>query len=225
MSSVKEPDSTTNSIIRFPPGFGWRNVISAGNVGVVVDLDVVMKLPLRKEDQHFIDVEKQVYERLANEHKRSGPQPLAIQARWIQQTVESIAFVHSKSVLHADICCNNFFLDENLDIKLGDFAGSSIDGSQSLVAYQISHAHPGITISIDSEIFALGSVMYEIITGEPPYKDLSHEENEDAYQHEIFPEIPQPILGLLITKCWRREYATVDELVREVEAQSSAMAL
>ncbi|KAI9834903.1 MAG: hypothetical protein M1838_005454, partial [Thelocarpon superellum] len=59
-----------NDTVCFPPGFGWRDVISAGNAGLMVDLDAVMKIPVRKKDQCFIDMEKQVYERLANEHTR-----------------------------------------------------------------------------------------------------------------------------------------------------------
>ena len=236
--------------IRFPPGLGWSDIISGGNVGMVLDPgDVIIKIPVREQDQPFIEVEKQVYERLANEHslvlryhgpssnglllqrvsqgsvrqflRANGPQPLAVQVRWVRQAVESIAFIHSKEILHADICCNNFFLDDNLDIKLGDFAGSSIDGCRSLVFYQTSHAHPEIKLSATSELFALGSTMYEIITGVPPYSDLAIEDIEDAYRREDFPELPQHKFGELINKCWHREYSSVDELLQEVIPKSN----
>ncbi|KAI9841629.1 MAG: hypothetical protein M1837_000476 [Sclerophora amabilis] len=247
-----------NNTIRFPPGFGWSDVISAGNVGVVVDLDAVMKIAIREEDQHFIDVEKRIYERLANGHERvlryygpffdgflmerashgslrqyyaengvpyanKGGQPRALQLRWIQQVVESIVYLHSKEILHADISCNNFFLDDNFDLKVGDFAGSSIDGSRSLVAYDVSHDHPALTsVSVESELFALGSVLYEIITGFPPYKGLSHTEIKDAYRHEHFPNLTSlGGFGDVITRCWRREYTSANEILLDVKAQGT----
>ena len=41
-------------------------------------------------------------------------------------------------VLPGDLSCNNVFLDEGLDAKLGDFAGSAIDGLDPLVGYETS---------------------------------------------------------------------------------------
>ena len=42
--------------------------------------------------------------------------------------------------------CN--FLNENLDAKLGDFAGSSIDGETPLVCYETSHEHPEMAVGL-----------------------------------------------------------------------------
>ena len=85
-----------------------------------------------------------------------------------------IVFIHSRNVLYRDICCNNIFLDENLDARLGDFAKSSINGEMPLVCYETSHEHPEMVgISIKSEVFAVGSTLYEIMTGSKPYKELS----------------------------------------------------
>jgi serine/threonine protein kinase len=69
-------------------------------------------------------------------------------------------------VLHRDISCNNIFLDDGLNGKLVDFAGSSTDGQEPLICYETSHEHPEIAgISTGSELFALGSTFYEIMTG------------------------------------------------------------
>lgn len=173
--------------IRFPPGFGWSNIVSIGSTGVVLQLDAVLKIPFKEQEQHLIDIERQVYERLANGHDnvlrfygplyngislqrachgslrqhlaRRGSRSVALQLRWIQQVVEAVVFIHSHRILHGDLSCNNFFLDDKLDIKLGDFAGSSIDGVDSLISYETRSDHPNITATtVKSELFALGSV-------------------------------------------------------------------
>lgn len=45
---------------------------------------------------------------------------------------DALRYVHSKNVVHKDITCNNVFLDEHLNARLADVAGSSIDGSKTL---------------------------------------------------------------------------------------------
>ena len=81
------------------------------------------------------------------------------------------------------ISCNNIFLDDGLNGKLGEFAGSSTDGQEPLVCYDTSHEHPEIAgISTGSELFALGSTFYEMMTGSTPYQELSDSEIIDAYR-------------------------------------------
>jgi serine/threonine protein kinase len=41
--------------------------------------------------------------------------------RWAYQMVESIAYIHSKGVLHSDLRLEQWFVDARLDVRLGDF--------------------------------------------------------------------------------------------------------
>src|SRR5690349_3598669 len=147
--------------------------------------------------------------------------PALLKLRWVEQIASAVAFVHSKGVLHGDISCDNVMLDEGLDAKLGDFAGSSIDGSVSLVCYEASHEHPEVgDISIESEIFALGSTFYEVMTGYAPYQGLSESEIACAYREERFPSLASlAAFNEVIRKCWAREYISVDELLVDVSAE------
>jgi serine/threonine protein kinase len=98
--------------------------------------------------------------------------PLSLRLRWVEQLFDSVRFIHSRSVLHGDISCNKFFLDDNLDVKLADFAGSAIDDLSPLICYKTSHELPGEDISTRTELFALGSTVHEVMTGSKSYKDL-----------------------------------------------------
>lgn len=84
-------------------------------------------------------------------------------------------------MLHGDISCNNTFLDDDLNVKVGDFAGSAIDDHPPLVCYETSHELPGEDISTRTELFALGSTTYEVMTGSKPYQDLSDHEVSAAF--------------------------------------------
>ncbi|POR31803.1 Uncharacterized protein TPAR_07978 [Tolypocladium paradoxum] len=60
--------------------------------------------------------------------KHNQDTPVHTRLCWAEQITSAIIFLHAKGVLHGDISCNNVFLDESFNAKLGDFAGSSIDG-------------------------------------------------------------------------------------------------
>lgn len=110
--------------------------------------------------------------------------------------LETVVILHSSSILHADLSCSNFFLDQNLDIKGGDFAGSPIDGEKALVCYETRSSHPGLVgVTCESEIFALGSCLYEVMAGFKSYPELTDSEIEQAYSRGS-EETIDPISGL-----------------------------
>jgi serine/threonine protein kinase len=80
-------------------------------------------------------------------------------------------FAHSCGVSHFDIHYVNFLLDKNLDLKVADFAGASIDGGKSWSFYRITHQLPDadgkdrqyMKITVASEIFTLDSAPYYMV--------------------------------------------------------------
>ncbi|KAI9840106.1 MAG: hypothetical protein M1837_001910 [Sclerophora amabilis] len=203
--------------IHFPPRFGWGDIVATGNIGLVLGFDALLKVPINLQDQHFIDIERRIYERLANGHdgviryygafhngillqrarhgglrqfKGKERRSKRFQMRWVQQIMESVVFIHSNGVLHGDLSCNNVFLDDKLSARLGDFAGSSIDGVDALVAYEPGYAHPSLcTTTVASEIFALGSMIYEIFSESRPNEQMTHNEIEKAFAQGKYPEL------------------------------------
>lgn len=59
--------------------------------------------------------------------------------RWARQAAEALEFAHSLYIYNFDIHCLNFFLDRNLDLKVGAWAGASIDGGKSHSSYRLRH--------------------------------------------------------------------------------------
>ncbi|KAF1964438.1 hypothetical protein BU23DRAFT_594155 [Bimuria novae-zelandiae CBS 107.79] len=129
-----------------------------------------------------------------------------------------------KSVLHGDISCNNGFLDDRLDVKLGDFAGSAIDGLPPLVCYETSHELPDEDISAKIELFALGSTVYEIMTGSKPYRDLPDHEVSAAFSEGRYPDLESfSAFRDIIMRCWTQKYATAEEALRDVKLEIAAI--
>lgn len=213
----------------------WGN---SGLIVLDKDSSTVIKSPHDEECVRFIIREQHVYERFVERggHKRvlrydgifgSGIRleyapnhnlrsylekhddvAMEKKGRWAVQIAEALDFIHQSGVIHGDLTWHNILLDEDLDIKLADFAGSSLDGSEFLVAVTPSHRYPGPTVSIKGDLFAFGSVLYQLLTGNPPYDGLSEEDTFAKYSKGIFPRTESlDGFGSIITKCWQGEYS------------------
>ncbi len=246
---------TNEYVARYPCGLTGRDLVGMGITALVARLDAVIKW-VRPDQLAYIERERRVYERLGHSHDgilryhgpvengvilqyacngsirqylatRTEPVPLLLRFRWIEQVTATVAFLHSKGVLHGDISCNNIFLDRNLDTKVGDFAGSSIDGEEPLVCYETSHEHPEIQdIGVQSEVFALGSSFYEMMAGSKPYKELADHEICIAYSRGDFPSVTSlDACNGIIEKCWARGYDSMDSLLKDVRAEGMAFSI
>lgn len=140
------------------------------------------------------------------------------QLRWSKQITAALHFVHSKNVVHGDLRCCNILLDKQFNAKLADFAGSSLDGSPLLIGVAASHRSPGPALSIQGDIFALGSTLYEIVKGSSPYQEFSEEDIEARYYRGEFPETKSlgPI-GDVILQCWQGHYSNCDAILTHIK--------
>ncbi|KAF4448128.1 serine/threonine protein kinase [Fusarium austroafricanum] len=139
--------------------------------------------------------------------------------RWARQIAQALHHIHSRGVFQVDIGTYNVLLDWNEDVKLCDFAGSSLDGSEPTVAPGAHSMHPRISIthpSIRSELFAVGSMLYEIETTYEPYNDKNDGELEELFGADQYPEVAYWALGEVITKCWTGQYADSGKIVIDI---------
>ncbi|KAF2813573.1 kinase-like protein [Mytilinidion resinicola] len=207
----------------------------------------VVKFPHRDEDKPSTDVERRIYEQFQEHgghknivryhglhehsirleyvpsfnfeahlstHKVDSEQKL----QWAQQIIDALCFVHSMHVIHGDLNIYNILLDENLNAKLADFAGSSLEGSPLLVGVTASYRSPGDTLCIQGDIFAFGSTLYKIITGYNPYHDLTEREIKALFLKGSFPETNSlGPLGEVISKCWRGKYKNTHSVCKEIK--------
>jgi len=138
--------------------------------------------------------------------------------RLAMEAAKGLAYVHSCGIVQGDVGCHNMLLDYQGSLKLADFAGSSVGGSEATVDYEAGSKLPGESEpSIKSDIFALGSAIYEMITGRPPYKGRPYTEVQRLFKQGRFPQDfdPIPELRFIVEKCWgkgKSSYCSADQV-------------
>lgn len=158
-------------------------------------------------------------QRLLDFRKNNQRPPSQTVVQWAWQIAQAFRHIHSCGVMQVDIGTYNVLLDWNEDVKLSDFAGSSLDGSEPTVAPSAHSTHPKFPItqpSIQSELFAVGSMLYEMETTFEPYHDKNDGELEDLFEGDQFPDTSDLVLGEVIRKCWAANYTDSIEVVVDI---------
>lgn len=91
---------------------------------------------------------------------------LDLQRKWLRQIIEAVVKIHEHSVIHLDLALRQFFLDDNLDARLGDFSSSQYPRHIALGYERASHCLPRDyegPNSVTSDLFALGSTLYKLL--------------------------------------------------------------
>lgn len=138
-----------------------------------------------------------------------------------RQAIEAVAFIHQKDVIHSDLSARQFLVDEKENIRLSDFGGSSLHGSDAMVIEGATHYMPrgeGEPNSVRSDIFALGSTLYEILVGKMPFEEKADNEIRKLYSESVFPldEIGHEGWKEAVRKCWMGECKSADDVLRGV---------
>ncbi len=122
-------------------------------------------------------------ESLSDRLKREGRLPIAEALEILKQAAEGLAVAHDRGVVHRDIKPGNLMLGKNGNVKLADFGIAMVqDLSKRLTntgefvgtpGYLSPEVCVGQPVDQRSDIFALGIVLYEMLTGDIPFTEAS----------------------------------------------------
>jgi uncharacterized membrane protein YgcG len=109
--------------------------------------------------------------------KRTGPLPAIEVAVVGAKIAEALAAAHSVGILHRDVKPNNILVSRFGEPALADFGVSCLLDSNTsasvLDVFSPQHAAPELMTrgvpSVSSDIYALGSTLYELLIGKPPF--------------------------------------------------------
>jgi serine/threonine-protein kinase len=114
------------------------------------------------------------------------------------QIAEGLNVAHKKGIVHRDIKSDNIMLTDEGLVKIMDFGLAKLKGVSKLtktgttlgtMQYMSPEQVQGIEVDQRSDIFSFGVVLYEMITGQLPFKD----EHEAAIIYSIINETPEPL--------------------------------
>lgn len=128
---------------------------------------------------------------------------------WVIQIAECFDLLHKYHVSHCDSKLENFLVDENYDLRICDFASSHYYKAPSRgVAVQPTKYRRPVddfdqgTFNPADDIFAFGSICYEIITRGSIFPGLDDESVENHITLGKFPETKNLYFGHVIEGCW-----------------------
>jgi hypothetical protein len=130
---------------------------------------------------------------------RRGPLPPAEAVDIAEQLCRALAEAHSQHVIHRDVKPANILLGADGRVKVGDFGVARLaDGSSHGAAataigtprYMSPEQASGARISAASDVYGVGVVLYEMLTGRPPF--LGDSAVEVAVRHLNDPPPPLP---------------------------------
>ncbi len=172
---------------------------------------------------------------LSNLMDKSLPPARIVQA--IGNVARALDYAHQQNIVHRDIKPSNILIDKNGEVLLTDFGiakimlegseGTQLTGTGSILgtpAYMAPEQAKGAAIDRRTDIYSLGVVLYELVTGQPPYQAdtalavvLKHINEPLPMPRSVNPQVPEPLERVVVkamAKDPNQRYQTAAEMER-----------
>ena len=162
--------------------------------------------------------------------------PMESVIRIVQQCAKALGYAHRNDVTHRDIKPDNIMLTADDEVKIVDFGVAehkhkrSDDSFQTVgtPTYMSPEQVKGETISGQSDIYSLGVILYQLLTGKVPFKapglaalSVLITSKDPRSVRELRPDVPvelEAIVARAMAKDLDDRYKTGDEMAADLDS-------
>jgi predicted Ser/Thr protein kinase len=187
--------------------------------------------------QHYFAMQY-VEGRGLDEMLRKGPLPLEQSVPLLAAVARAVAYLHAEGLIHRDLKPSNILVDEHGQPYLTDFGlakllegGSHLTKSGAILGTPSymppEQAAGGKGVGPRSDVYSLGAILYELLTGRPPFREATPLdtlvqvlEGEPTLPRRLNPRLPRE-LEMICLKCLEkapeRRYVSAEALADDLE--------
>jgi serine/threonine-protein kinase len=151
------------------------------------------------------------------------------------QIAKALSHAHSRGIIHRDIKPHNIMILKDGSVKVADFGIAQLLNAQNTLTNQtfgsVHYISPeqakGAHVDARSDLYSVGVVMYEMLTGKLPFEGdtavsiaIQHINSIPVMPREINPEIPvgmEQITMHAMEPNANKRYLSADELLHDLE--------
>ncbi|XP_078274615.1 serine/threonine-protein kinase PLK1 [Rhinoraja longicauda] len=182
------------------------------------------------EDNDFVYVVLELCRRrsLLELHKRRKAVTEPEARYYLRQTILGTQYLHNNHVIHRDLKLGNLFLNDDMEVKIGDFGlattvqyegerKKTLCGTPNYIAPEVI-GKKGHSFEVD--VWSLGCIMYTLLVGKPPFETSCLKETYMRIKRNEYniPKHINPVAANLIQKMLRSDPSTrpnVHELLND----------
>jgi len=190
----------------------------------------------KEKGSYFITMEFVPGEDLKSFIRRAAPLSTARTISIAKQVCDGLAEAHQLGVVHRDLKPQNIMIDKQGNVRVMDFGiarsvqSKKITGEGVMIGtpeYMSPEQVEGKEVDHRSDIYSLGIIMYEMLTGKVPFEGetplaiaMKHKSETPKNPNELNSQIPED-LSHIILKCLEKDpekrYQRSEELRSELE--------